>query len=336
MATQNRWPVVLNPGSTQERTAQAGDIPLDGDGDALVALSSGAGAPTADYDSIDTAGVGRTFVVGSEWLDTDTGTVYKCTDASVGAAVWVAQTGGSSTPTVTVVEEATAPTVDNDDADTAGLGTEFKAGDVWVDTTTGAVYTCADATTGAAEWPMMAPRITGLWEDLRFPAQGINPRGALVDPDRDDNTGLLLFDDGRDEIIAGVAQIPHSWVMGSVIEPHIHWYAAGSAPGENRGVVWRFEWEWVNNGDPITGTYSSEEITASVAAFVGGDPIAQINNITAAGIDGTGKGDSSLLLWRLTRVGTDGDDTYVGDVALIEFDIHYRVADFGSFAEFGD
>lgn len=95
MTTQNRWPVVLNPGSTQERTAQAGDIPLDGDGDALVAASTGSGAPTPDYDSADTAGIGRTFVVGSQWIDETTGDVYVCTNASAGAAQWQSIGGAS-------------------------------------------------------------------------------------------------------------------------------------------------------------------------------------------------------------------------------------------------
>ena len=50
----------------------------------------------------------------------------------------------------------------------------------------------------------------GGWDDLRFPAQGINPIGAAGDPDRDSTTGLFLFDSGLTETLAGVSQMPHT------------------------------------------------------------------------------------------------------------------------------
>lgn len=66
---------------------------------------------------------------------------------------------------------------------------------------------------------------TGLWEDLRFPAQGINPAGSSAPPDVEALTGMLAFDNSADNMVGGVAQMPHSWKSGTAIEPHVHVYA---------------------------------------------------------------------------------------------------------------
>lgn len=46
------------------------------------------------------------------------------------------------------------------------------------------------------------------WEDLRFPAAGINPPGAVADPTRDTTDGRLVFSASADNIMAIQAQMP--------------------------------------------------------------------------------------------------------------------------------
>jgi len=58
-----------------------------------------------------------------------------------------------------------------------------------------------------------------VYDDLRFPAQGINPPGAASDPDLESTTGLLLFGTVGTETIADVAQMPHTWKEGTNIIP---------------------------------------------------------------------------------------------------------------------
>ena len=53
------------------------------------------------------------------------------------------------------------------------------------------------------------------WEDLKFPSQGINPPGAASDPTRSTATGLLRFSGVNDNVIAGLAQMPHAWAPGT-------------------------------------------------------------------------------------------------------------------------
>ena len=46
------------------------------------------GAPDVTWDSSDTAGIGKNFGIGLFVQDESTGTLYRCLDATVGAAVW--------------------------------------------------------------------------------------------------------------------------------------------------------------------------------------------------------------------------------------------------------
>jgi hypothetical protein len=171
-----------------------------------------------------------------------------------------------------------------------------------------------------------------VWDDLRFPSQSINPPGALVDPDVESTTGLLLFDDGRIEIAAGVAQFPHSWLVGSAIVPHVHWQKTTSAAGN---IAWRLEYELVNNGAVAAMDYGSAlTVNAPVSGMTDDDTANQVLISSFGQIDMTGASLSSLLLWRLSRLGGEAEDTYGADARLIEFDIHYQIDSNGSMTEF--
>lgn len=172
----------------------------------------------------------------------------------------------------------------------------------------------------------------GLWDDLRFPAQAINPPGGAEDPDVEPTTGLLLFDPDNTEVIAGVAQFPHGWVEGSYIYPHVHWTKTSSASGN---VLWRLRYEWVNNGEIFTGNYSNTlDISNVVEGITDDNTSGQCLVSSFDGIDGAGKTLSSILFWGVLRVGGNEADTYAADARLIEFDIHYMKDSLGSVDQF--
>jgi hypothetical protein len=179
---------------------------------------------------------------------------------------------------------------------------------------------------------------SGLWEDLRFPAQGINPPGAESDPDVSTATGLLLFDKAKTETIAGVAQMPHAWKSGSDVKPHIHWMAlAATAPADGaNAVVWTFQYAVVNvDGAWDQTNYASNSVTATVAPFVSTAPVHQITEFAAIDMS-TGFQDSCVILWKLSRMGGDGADTYNNDAVLLELDFHYKSNTLGSLNEYGE
>ena len=171
------------------------------------------------------------------------------------------------------------------------------------------------------------------WDDLRFPAQGINPPGQASDPTVESSTGLLLFSASQTNIIAGVAQLPHEWVEGSVVVPHVHWQKRVAGAGD---VLWRFEYDNVVNPNEVSLlTYANVIDALTPVAGTPDDGAARRNLISSFGeVDMTDKLISCCILWKLSRIGGDVSDSY-GDLArLVEFDIHYQIDLPGSFQQF--
>src|SRR5210317_2009075 len=84
------------------------------------------------------------------------------------------------------------------------------------------------------------------WDDLRFPAQGIDPVGSASPPDVSTDDGSLLFANTTDEVITIIAQMPHAWHEATAIIPHVHWSKTTSAAGT---VAWKCEYKRANPGD---------------------------------------------------------------------------------------
>lgn len=171
------------------------------------------------------------------------------------------------------------------------------------------------------------------WEDLRFPAQGINPAGSAAPPTVDDTTfpGTLLFSASADNLIGGVAQMPHAWLRESAIRPHVHWAKTTSASGV---VVWQLRYTKADIGDTF-GAYS-DWITGT-AVVSDGDTASKHALVTFGNVDMTGVGESGLVIWELRRFASDASDTYNSATArFFEFDIHYQVHKFGTPNEIPD
>lgn len=163
------------------------------------------------------------------------------------------------------------------------------------------------------------------WDDLRFPASGINPVGAVADPVVDTSTypGTLLFSSSATNLIAGIAQIPHAWVAGSGLRPHIHWSKSTSAAG---GVVWEFCFAVADIGGTF-GAYSSWEAGTDVVSHSDTAHKHALTRFTE--IDMAGKKGSTIVAWQVRRKHDATADTYGADARLWEFDFHYRVYGLG-------
>ena len=169
------------------------------------------------------------------------------------------------------------------------------------------------------------------WDDLRFPAQGINPPGPSDAPARNITTGLLDFSGSADNIIAGCAQMPHEWRAGSIVRPHIHvMFPTAHATQVTR---WKFEYNIASPNGDFTQLYGTYDTLSTIT-------IANPNNVKKHVLGGFGDLDmtnfteSCCILWKITRLaGTDAADNHNALVPLLEFDIHYRRNKRGSVTE---
>ena len=159
------------------------------------------------------------------------------------------------------------------------------------------------------------------WDDLRFPVQGVNPAGAVnapsVDTDLTGYPGTLLFSGNQDNVIAGIAQMPHAWKRDSAISPHIHW---SKPTGSAAAVDWVLYYRILGSVGDAPGAL----IGPVSAAVTIGDPTASDEMLlTSFGdIDLTGQKESTCIAWQIRRLGDSDADN--NTARLFEFDIHYQ------------
>lgn len=170
-----------------------------------------------------------------------------------------------------------------------------------------------------------------LYDDLRVPVSSVKTGGAK-DPQyvqvRTDGAGsqgvyAYVFDKSVEEELFFAVQIPHTWVEGTTIYPHVHWFPITANAGK---VAWKLEYTWASIGAVFGNTaYVSGVADAPGVAFQH-----TMTHLGVAGIDGTGKTASSMLMCRIFRDATNvPDDTLDEDAALIEIDFHYQVGRLG-------
>lgn len=166
------------------------------------------------------------------------------------------------------------------------------------------------------------------WEDLRFPAQGINPVGGAAPP-AVGTTGLLEFSGNVDNIIGGFAQMSHMWVEGSTVRPHLHLIVPASNAGTNSR--WLFEYNRGNlEGDfelAYKSFYSLPVVTAPNPERVTKHLLVEFGNLPMSGYT-----HSAGIQWQITRLSnSDALDDDTGIWVLAEFDIHYQLDRTGTF-----
>ncbi len=170
-----------------------------------------------------------------------------------------------------------------------------------------------------------------LWDDLRFPASAVNPPGQASDPDIESDTGAFLFAASGTELLFFQAQLPHAYAEYTDLKPHLHWQKTSSAGGE---VVWELAYKYARIGEVMDAAWTTDE-KATVVAGTPDNDTADEHLITAwDAIPGWTLEVSDMFLFRVSRLGSDGDDTYGADARFLEFDIHYQADSLGSAGEY--
>ena len=160
------------------------------------------------------------------------------------------------------------------------------------------------------------------WDDLRFPAQSINPAGttepAALDTTETGFPGTLLFSGSKDCLIAGVAQIPHAWLRGSYMVPHIHW---SKPTPSSLTVSWEFYVRFLGNVGDAATAWDGPRGGVLVAGNQGAADAHLLTTFGTLTMTNVYQ-ESFMLSWRIYRRGTTDADN--SDVRLYEFDIHYQ------------
>lgn len=165
------------------------------------------------------------------------------------------------------------------------------------------------------------------YDDVQFPAAGMNPTGLPSPPTVDNTDGTLLFASGADNIVGICFQIPHGWSEGTAIGPHIHWCKTTAAAGT---VKWQLKYSVQKPGAVLPSFSSFTDGTDQVAD-------ADTANLHAirkwAEITTTGMTVSTICKFVLQRTSSGGADTYAANAKLLSFDIHVAKDSNGSRSE---
>ncbi len=167
------------------------------------------------------------------------------------------------------------------------------------------------------------------WDDLkvnvsRLTGHGAKPPGMNDVIDAGAGPGLFLFwfDKDNEEELFFTVQMPHGWLEGSTIKPHVHWIANNGSGN----VEWALEYVWANVSDVFTTSTTILTAYTPISAYAD-----YKHMLTSLGdMDGTGKTLSSIILCRVFRKATSSNDTFTKDAGLLQIDFHYQIDADGS------
>lgn len=196
-----------------------------------------------------------------------------------------------------------------------------------------------------------------VWDDLRVTANMVAVSGSqyseepeyvniLFNAERGPSYSGLFgyrFGYGRGMFQSGhfQVQLPHGYVPGSPLEPHVHVRldaVTGGSPGQK--LLLEFEYVWMNVGEQRP---SSTRII-SINYQVRPDDLVQDNTIISFGLVEKADADiSSMLDCRFSRITFDPawgqdfwtpqgleNDSFQGSMVFKEFDFHYQRDSAGS------
>ncbi len=182
------------------------------------------------------------------------------------------------------------------------------------------------------------------WDDLRFPLTGRNLDIASGRMDYDFYNGTVsMANNARAldirETLSFTVQMPHHWLEGSTIRPHVHWVQQHATNIPN----WLMGYQFAGKGDSkaaLESDYTNHTLVAPVQhvfTFSSGvlEQITTFGDINLA--DSTISDTIHFCLWRDTANASGlfaGADPSSLDEHIREFDIHYIIDGRGSKKEF--
>lgn len=165
------------------------------------------------------------------------------------------------------------------------------------------------------------------WDDLNVGASAVRAPG-IADPGFSTAYAAWLFDgNATTETLLFNFQLPHAWLEGSSISPHVHWAKSTSAAGN---VRWVLDYKWASLGSVIDSSWTQLTVAAPVADTADTNTAFKQLLSSFGSIDATGRKISDVFICKLSRVPTHADDTYGADALMLFFDIHVKIDSLGS------
>lgn len=160
------------------------------------------------------------------------------------------------------------------------------------------------------------------WDDSQVPATSfrVGTTAPAFDTFTDANIYVVRFTATQDDTVYGSIQLSHGYKIGTTLKPHVHFAPMTAAAGANTNVVWQFSHSAARIGAIFPGS-TTVNVTNSL------EGITQYNHriVSLGDISGTGLTESSVIAFRLARLGSDAADTYNADVAVMGLDLHYEI-----------
>jgi hypothetical protein len=171
-----------------------------------------------------------------------------------------------------------------------------------------------------ADGTMVMSGSATVWDDLFFPLTTAK-QGMTDKPPFSSTEIAYLFPSGdATNIMYIIAQFPHSYALGSDIEPHVHWKQTQSG-----SPVFKMNYKWFDIGGVVPAAYSPYVMSNRIIPWTSGS-IHQLSS-GSAHISGSHiTGVSSIMLIELYR----DDNAYTGNCVTYQFDIHFLKDGIGS------
>lgn len=120
-------------------------------------------------------------------------------------------------------------------------------------------------------------------------------------------------------------QLPHSYKEGSSIIPHLHLYIPNDVSGGDIYFQMDYTWTNIDQTGAVTPLTLNGTITRSAGQGIANNAVLSFGTIS-----GVGKTISSLLMCRIYRDPTVGQDTFGSSVWLKGADVHFEMDTIGS------
>lgn len=161
------------------------------------------------------------------------------------------------------------------------------------------------------------------WTDSQAPAASLRV-GGTAPAFAAFRNGIYAYYFGTNEEVHGSIQLPHDYIAGSTLRPHVH-FSFATNPAAAATVIWGLEYSICS----VNGVYAaSTTVTATYTAA--GDEAFKHCVLGFGDVTGTGLRESCIMLARIYRSG----GTSAPEPALLSFDIHYQRGNFGTVDEY--